>query len=276
MKRAVIAAAFCGLGVSYANAADLPVKASKAPLAMQAMAAVIDPWTGAYIGANVGYSWGPWSASSNQLIFNFESTTARPHVNGVIGGLQFGYNWHTAPQWVWGFEADIQASGEKASQTWTDPELPPTTIPVITDFVPRAGGPAVLSHTWKFPWFSTLRLRAGMLASPNWLLYLTGGVAIGESKYTFDFSQPGAATNSPPSPTNYSLSRSDTRVGGTVGAGSEFKLSSTTSVKFEYLYIDLGKVTINTTDIDGLPFRVSYHVRDHVARVGLNFALGQP
>jgi outer membrane immunogenic protein len=266
----VAVAASAIFGVGNASAADMAVKAPvyKAP-------SPIDPWVGFYVGANIGGSWGDWSANSNQRIYNFEIFTANPKVNGILGGLQAGYNWRLAPQWLWGIEGDIQATSERASQTWTDPGLP-ITVPVNNfDFVPRAGGPATLGNAWKFPWFGTVRLRAGYNPSTNWLLYVTGGLAFGESQYNFNFSQPGAANNFPPSPTTYALSQSQTSVGYAVGAGGEVKLDRHWSVKGEYLFVDLGRRTINTLDIDGRPFMVSYSVRDHIGRIGLNYAFGQ-
>jgi outer membrane immunogenic protein len=252
---------------SVASAADLPVKAPiyKAP-------PMVDPWVGAYAGVNIGYSWGNWSATNTQAVgplgvFNYESTTASPKVNGILGGLQAGYNWRLAPQWIWGIEGDFQITGEKASETWTDPELPIFN----PNFVARRGGPATLSSEWKFPWFGTLRLRAGYNPSSDWLVYGTGGLAVGQSKYSFNFSQPGAAQNSPPTPTAYSLSQTSTNVGFAVGVGTEVKIDKNWSVKVEYLYVDLGTRTINTTDIDGAPFSVSYRVRDQIARIGVNY-----
>jgi outer membrane immunogenic protein len=241
---------------------------------VKAPVVVIDPWVGPYVGVNIGYSWGPWDSSSNQEIFNFESRYASPKVNGILGGVQAGYNMRLAPQWILGLEGDIQITGEKAHQDWTDPGLPVEAPIILTDFVPRIGGPAALSHDWKFPWFGTLRLRAGFNPTPDWLLFVTGGLAIGESKYSFTFSQPGASAV--PAPTTYALSQSSTNVGFAVGAGGEVKLDRHWSVKAEYLYIDLGTRTINTTDIDGLPFSVSYKVRDHIGRIGLNYAFGGP
>jgi outer membrane immunogenic protein len=247
--------------VGSAVAADMPVKMPvKAPIV------VYDPWVGLYAGVNIGYSWGNWSSNSNQEIFNFESTTASPKVNGILGGLQAGYNWRLAPQWILGIEGDIQITGERASETWTDPNQ---NVQINTSFVPRLGGTATLSSEWKFPWFGTLRLRAGYNPAENWLLYVTGGLAVGESKYSFNFSQPGAALV--PAPTTYALSQSSTNVGYALGAGTEYKIDRHWSVKAEYLYVDLGTRTINTTDIDGFPFSVSYRVRDHIGRLGLNY-----
>jgi outer membrane immunogenic protein len=178
-------------------------------------------------------------------------------------------------QWLFGIEGDIQITGEKASHNWSDPELP------IDDggtaaFVPRAGGPATLSHQWELPWFATLRLRAGVTPVDNWLFYVTGGLAVGEARYSFDFSQPGAAFNFVPAPTSYSLSKSTTRVGFTLGFGTEARLDANWSVKLEYLYVDLGKVSIDTVDIDGDPFHADYHARDHILRIGLNYRFTGP
>jgi outer membrane immunogenic protein len=249
--------------VASASAADLPVYTKAPPLP--------PTWTGFYLGGNVGYSWGPWDTTSNQKIFDFESTTASPKVDGVIGGLQAGYNWQYNPQWVFGIEADIQVTGEKAKQSWGDPGLPVAPPqPPPDDFVPRVGGPASLSSEWNLPWFGTARARAGYLTSSTTLFYATGGLAFGESRYKFNFSQPRAGAI--PAPTDYALSNSQTRVGYAVGAGAETKLDKNWSVKFEYLYVDLGTASINTTDIDGQPFRVDNHVRDHIARVGVNYS----
>jgi opacity protein-like surface antigen len=105
-----------------AQAADMPVKA---PIFK---AAPYDPWTGFYAGGNVGYSFASWNSSNpvpgNTLasagLGNFGpglTSTAKPRVDGWIGGLQAGYNWHVQPSWVVGLEGDFQWTGEKASNT---------------------------------------------------------------------------------------------------------------------------------------------------------------
>jgi outer membrane immunogenic protein len=255
------------VGISAASAADMAVKAPA-----YRPAPIVDLWSGFYVGANIGYSWGNWRADSNQLIYNFEQFAARPKLDGVLGGVQAGFNWRVAPQWLFGVEADIQATDEKARQAWTDPGLPPNRRGPL-DFVPRPGGPANLSHEWKFPWFGTVRLRAGYNPTPDWLFYVTGGLAYGRSEYSFNFFQPGAVANQFGSrATTYALQNSSTDIGYAVGFGGEYKLTRHWSVKAEYLYVDLGKRTIVTTDIDGAPFRVGYSVRDHIGRVGINYA----
>src|SRR5215218_4381566 len=73
-------------------------------------------WAGFYIGGNVGYSWG---RSDSTISFGNATTGAvlsssevKFNLNGAIGGGQVGYNWQSQ-NWVFGFEADVQASGQK-------------------------------------------------------------------------------------------------------------------------------------------------------------------
>lgn len=99
---------------------------------------------------------------------------------------------------------------------------------------------------------------------PMLLLYVTGGLAVGEAKYDMTFSQPGAGRS-------YALSDSTTRVGFAVGGGFEKAIDNHWSVKAEYLYVDLGTRSIDTVDVDGAPFHVEYKIRDHIARLGLNY-----
>jgi outer membrane immunogenic protein len=250
------------IGLAHvASAADMPVKApvSKAP--------VVVPynWTGFYVGVNAGYTWGPWDASSNQIIFD-PSTTHSPKVDGGLVGLQAGYNWQSGA-WVYGLEGDIQITGAKDTDAWTAPGA--AAVVIIDDFLPgpAGGGPMSFTHEWKFPWFGTVRGRLGFVPADRWLLYVTGGLAVGEAKYNMTFSQPGAVRLFNP----YFLSDEVTRVGWTVGAGVETAFANNWSVKLEYLYVDLGTRAIDTVDVDGAPFHVEYKIRNNIVRAGLNY-----
>lgn len=87
-------------------------------LAVTATGALANPvynWTGFYLGANVGYSWG---RSASTLWFTDAGTTVssantRNDMNGVIGGGQLGYNWQFDNKWVFVLEADFQGSDQK-------------------------------------------------------------------------------------------------------------------------------------------------------------------
>jgi outer membrane immunogenic protein len=254
-----LAASFYIAACAGAFAADMPLKAAPPVIAPFS-------WSGFYVGANVGYSWGPWNSSSNQEVFNFESTSAKPKVDGALGGLQIGYNMQSGP-WVYGIEADIQITGEKAHQDWSDPGAA-VVIPPIGDFITGApgGGPIAIHHDWKFPWFGTVRGRLGYAFADRWLLFATGGLAYGESKYDFTFSQPGV-------PLSYALSSRETRAGWTAGGGLETAIDRHWSVKVEYLYLDLGKHSIDAPDAFGDPWHLEFKVRDHIVRAGLNYKL---
>ena len=284
MKRTLIAsAAFASLLVaSSAFAADLPVY-TKAP----AVAVVYD-WTGYYIGTNLGYSFGRGGTDGNvtgtQNVSVFRTAgptlvssvntalptlplTGRADVNGFTGGGQLGYNWQRE-RWVFGLEGDIQFSNERGS----------------ADVCTVAGCPAgstVFTRDYKLDWFGTARGRVGFLPAERILLYATGGLAYG------GFS--GSSWTLPADIGTWS----STHVGWTVGAGAEAALGSNWSVKFEYLYMDLGHVGgssatvvnatnaantpsrgFNTTTTQTLAYVFNSKFTDNIVRVGLNYKFG--
>ena len=72
-----------------AFAADVPVRG---PIYKAAPAPVFN-WTGFYFGGHVGYG--------------FSSTDVAVEPDGFLGGVQLGYNWQFARNWVFGLETDI-------------------------------------------------------------------------------------------------------------------------------------------------------------------------
>ncbi len=103
-------------------------------------------------------------------------------------------------------------------------------------------------------WDSSFRLRAGWLVTPSTLLYGTAGVAIGQISGAFSYS--GATFFAPtcfagfacPPPVGGSTavsaaSWSDTRVGGTVGAGVEIAIANRWKARAEYRFTDFGHYT---------------------------------
>ena len=269
MKRILIAsAAFASLlTATSASAADLPVY-SKAPV----VAAVYD-WTGYYIGTNLGYSWGRGSTDGNVTGTRTVTVagaapvvtalaalplTGRADVNGFIGGGQFGYNWQRE-KWLFGLEGDIQFSNERGSGD-------------VCTVAGCPAGSAVFTRDYKLDWFGTARGRVGFLPAERILLYATGGLAYG------NFS--GSSWTLPLDIGTWS----SLRAGWTVGAGVEAALGNNWSVKFEYLYMDLGHVggssAINTTVARGTTTTLSYvfntRFTDSIARVGLNYHFSGP
>ena len=204
-------------------------------------------WSGLYWGVNVGYSWG--HAKDEVTLAGVGTFSESQKVDGVIGGFQSGYNYQFG-QWVWGFETDIQASGQKGGTT-----LQITALPVTT-----------LTTDHKLTWFGTSRSRLGVLWSPNVLLYGTAGVAYGQVKDTATITAPGASVVG---------TFKDVKAGWTAGAGVEGIIGGGWTAKLEYLYIDLGKTeqTLATPAL-GQVISETRRFTDNIVRVGFNYRWG--
>jgi outer membrane immunogenic protein len=270
MKRTLIAsAAFASLlAATSAFAADLPVY-SKAP----AVAVVYD-WTGFYLGTNVGYSWGTGRTNGTVTRASTAVTTppgtvvvtglgtlpesGRADVNGVVGGGQFGYNWQRG-SWLFGLETDIQVTNERGNGD-------------VCTVTGCPAGSLAFSRDYNLDWFGTARGRVGLLATERTLFYATGGLAYG--------SFTGSSLNFP-------QTWSSRKVGWTVGAGVETALGNDWSLKFEYLYMDLGNVGSLTGTVASAPTTAGTTVTtvtntslfntkftDNIVRVGLNYRFG--
>jgi outer membrane immunogenic protein len=147
--------------IPAASAADLaPRPYTKAPV-------MVDPgynWSGFYIGGNVGYSWGrertdgDLTGTQNVSVFRtagpdlISSTTtavaalplsSRANMDGFIGGAQIGYNWQSG-KWLFGVEADIQGSDERATAD-------------VCTAVGCPLGSSILTANYKLDWFGTAR-----------------------------------------------------------------------------------------------------------------------
>jgi outer membrane immunogenic protein len=130
--------------------------------------------------------------------------------------------------WVWGVEGDINYSTMKGS-------------------VDCAGTTCETENSW----LGTARARLGYAGWNNLLPYITGGAAFGDIKAT-----------------RGAVEASKTKVGWTAGAGLEYAMWSSWSVKLEYLYVDLGSFDCGITcgaAVDNVSFNA------HVVRAGLNY-----
>ena len=257
-----------------ALAADLPVRTyTKAPI-------VVDPvydWTGFYVGANLGWSFGRSRTDVTIAGVPFASTSQR--MDGILGGLQAGYNWQSGRA-VFGLETDIQATDQKGSSSLSqfipgtpaipcilfDPPAPACIVGTGIPGIPSITGIATYQN--KLPWFGTFRGRLGFTPADRWLLYVTGGLAYGEVTTSETLNVNGAVVG---------FSTDRTRVGWTAGGGVEAAVWGNWTAKLEYLFIDLG--TINDTLIGIAPITpvaTSSRVTDQIVRVGLNYRFGGP
>ena len=277
--------------VGSAAAADLPRSAPvyKAPPIVPSFS-----WTGAYLGANLGYAlentqtdysyssipapappgfndiFGPGgplnvggsSAVNSAIALGFIPTHLGDKSKGVftVGG-QVGYNYQVN-QFVGGIEADFNwfASGVKTTSFNSFLTVPGAGF--LTNAATAKSG---------IDWLGTLRARAGY-AFGTTMLFVTGGLAYGHvistsSAVGFD------GANADP----FYGSGSGTRTGYAVGGGVEHSFAPHLSAKLEYLYYDLGTVTypVAAANIiaagEGLFVNASQKFDGHIIRVGANY-----
>jgi outer membrane immunogenic protein len=170
-------------------------------------------WGGVYIGVNGGYGLGTskWTDSLGSINFP---------VNGSVAGGTLGINYAGFGDWVLlGFEGDFDWSGATGSGGCS----------VLGPDVLGAGA----SCQTRIDWLSTFRLRAGYTWS-HFLFYATAGGAVGDFRLAVSPTSvnPGGSTHNPTSP-----------LGWTAGAGVEYLVNDAVSVKLEYLFVNLGKVS---------------------------------
>jgi outer membrane immunogenic protein len=249
---------FCTAGLvsavfalSAAGAADLPASMfTKAPPRPPA-----GNWTGFYGGVNVGGSSGHQRTSLVDATTGARLLSNSLGLNGVIGGGQAGYNWQPyGSRLVFGVEADIQGSGQKAAGSFAVAGL---TTPGIVGLP----GDNVVSQD-KLDWFGTLRGRIGwaMGERSNWLPYITGGFAYGQGT----ISSTGTAGGLP-----VAFNNTNTYAGWVLGGGVEWAFWDRWSAKAEYLYVDLGRGPVipltPTLNVNG------GRMTDNIGRLGVNY-----
>lgn len=209
------AAGIALLAATASTAADLGPRYRAPPPAYDARAPLaIERWTGFYFGGTLGYASGTVDVRGGSGDFGFDQT-------GGVGTLFAGYNIQTSANMVLGLEADIGTG-------YLDGTL--------------AG------HTAEQNVFGSLRARAGVLLTPQTLLYATGGLAWAN----YDFKVVGANLGS------------ETLLGYQLGAGLEFALAPQWTLRAEYLYTDYGKEPID----HGGGLSNTYNPSHHTLRAG--------
>lgn len=183
-------------------------------------------WSGAYIGAHLGGGW----SHIDWTYVNF-GTTADHNGDGVLGGVQVGYNFQNGA-FVYGLEADISAAGVNGSAHCPSP---------------------VWSCESKANMLGSVRGRLGW-AMDKVLFYGTGGLGYG----TLDIRTVNSGN---------AFGTKKTRVGWTAGAGVEYAFNQHWTVKAEYKYFDLGS---SDYAVDGgEPVRAK--TRIHTGIIGVNY-----
>jgi outer membrane immunogenic protein len=208
--------------------APVAAYAADIPPQMPTKAPVVAPipyynWTGLYVGLNGGGGWG-WSKDTDST----RGITTRDFpTSGALFGGTVGYNYQVGNA-VLGLEGDLgwaRINGSSGS--------------VLNG----------VNYSSYLQWLSSVRGRVGY-AFDRVLPYVTGGLAVGGIKNTI--TTPSSAFNG-----------TTTGTGWTVGAGVEYGITPSLSLKAEYLFADIP----NTTPIPGN----QVDVKTNIVRGGLNW-----
>ena len=233
MKKFLIGAASLAALAAIASpalAADMPARTySKAPA--YTAPAVVYNWTGFYIGGHVGGAF----AGDSTLVSN----DAR-----FLGGVQAGFDYQFAPNWVLGAEAQYSWLGGGNNNNGVI--FPGGTLVTASNADQLGSVTGRLGYTW----------------GPA-LLYAKGGYA------WRDGNNIGVTAAGVPQAFTTSGNRKD---GYTVGAGLEYMFAPNWSAKAEYQYYNFGNTTLTAgpTDIVGTRFRND----EHTVKAGINYRFG--
>jgi outer membrane immunogenic protein len=182
-------AALCGA----AAAADISAPV-RAPAAVYTSPAPVWSWEGFYVGVHGGYA----SGDADVLAGVGGDGSGSP--KGGFGGVQIGYNYLFASNWLLGAQFDA-SFGDVNDSTAPFP-----------------------SSNFKVDRFGTARGRLGYVHGP-WLIYGTAGTAWANTKWT---------TSTGP------ISTDRMQIGWAGGVGFEYAFAPNWSANVEYLYADFG------------------------------------
>jgi outer membrane immunogenic protein len=254
VKKLLLSTVVFGVLTLPVMAADLPP--SPAPYYAAPIAIPIFTWTGCYIGGTGGGVWGntkdTWGANPAGFpgVAGSLAVSSSFHSSGGTGGVEGGCNYQVSPWFVFGVEADWEATSLSGSSSGT---------------VVNALGSFPFTQTFSSHWLSTVRARAGYAAG-QWLFYATGGAAFANLSR--------ADTLTVPSGTLVNASQSTVASGWTVGAGVEWALAFNWTVRAEYLFVDLPALTYTAVNpAIPLSFITATHgdLHENIVRAGVSY-----
>ena len=271
MKKLVLAISIVAVSAMAASAADMAPRYTKAPM----MVEPISDWSGFYIGINGGGAWGRSNTSlvttNGTVPFGFfdianiagvnAAGTNRIDTSGALAGGQIGYVWQSGKA-IFGVEAAFDWTNLKGSRTNSQAYFDnPNIFSVYQN----------PSSDWLFTFLGRVGYDMGA-----WYPYITGGVAVADLKYGFNYTDVFFAAGCA-----CAAAFSDTKVGGAVGAGVAWKLNSSWSLRAEYLYIAFDDLNGSSSlrgnfDPGTATFAHSASFKENIARVSLDYRWGGP
>ena len=275
MNKTLLAAVACTfvLGPNCLLAADFPILKAPAP-------AAISSWTGFYAGLGLGTRTSSVTARTTSITengvpdacpFSPPATTecffSQP-LNDIGFRFSFygGFNWQIDPTVLIGIEAD--AGWARKVTTLFGSAFP--------------GGPFIASgfntdHVSVRPvWDASIRVRAGYLVTPSFLMYATGGAAWLNFSSTLTCGLDPVGTCDGVFVPPFTRTSHATPVGWTLGGGIETRVLRHILIRGEYRYADFGTVKFTESN-QGATFNVfnyEVHPRTHTALFGIAYLFG--
>jgi len=240
--KAIVLGAILGFGsVVPSLAADLPARPYPAPVSY---VPIQYEWTGLYVGANGGYG-RVQDCLRTSGPFGVIVEEACPSAGGGVAGGQVGYRWQFGGgPMVWGLEAQGDwASLHGSHVSSIDPTI--TNRTKLQDFG---------LFTGQFGY-----------ALNNVLFYAKGGAAVTSDRYEDIATASGAVLGSV----------SQTRWGGTAGAGVEYGFTPNWTAGFEYDRLFMGGKNVTYIGPAGIAFANKQITRDvDLFTVRVNYKFG--
>ncbi|MBT3070600.1 outer membrane beta-barrel protein [Rhodomicrobium sp. Az07] len=216
---------------AQANAADIYTPSMKdAPII------VVPPtWTGFYFGGHLGSGWGSFDTKRNWYYNDLEPITDFTYgtVGGrsmndqnAFGGGQFGYNWQTGGNFVFGIEVDIGGLGGENQRTFVADTL------ILGGLLSDR---AIVNVKSEGGFYGDVTGRLGYTWG-NTLLYAKGGFAWIQPEIKVSIAETPYLLGIPGETEYFRRTYDDTLTGWTVGGGLEFMLNPNWTVKVEYLH----------------------------------------
>jgi outer membrane immunogenic protein len=253
MKKILLSSvALLGL-VTAASAADLPMR--QAPPAPFIAAVPIFTWTGFYVGAQAGYSWGDNNNGFGIANSNVAFIGGTPFVvsglnngdssDGFLIGGHVGYNAQFG-QFVVGVEGDLE---------WSDLGGSDSTF-ALTNVNTRQT--VLINSGLGLDWQGSIRARLGW-AFDRTMIYATGGFAFAgvNDSNNFNIVNP-LFTNG-----------DDTVSGWTLGAGVEYAFTNNLTTRIEYRYTSYDNS--GTNFFDDVSLDRGKDLDFHTVRVGVSY-----
>ena len=200
------------------------------------------PRSGFYVGAHVGYMFGPANATLGDPIGVQSAGGVTPYGNW-FGGVQAGYEHFFNSRLMLGVELDMSFPDTADLSQWMSY---------------RATSTGTANEQLEY--LASLRARAGYAMGP-WTPFVTGGIAWASTR----FSRTDLTTG------NEDANPSNVRLGYAVGGGIDYRLDRRWSTRLEYLYTNLG---LSGWLFASAPARYASQYDLHRFRIGLNYKFG--